>query len=138
MNPQELCLILKGVPLAKESTQTVGIFSSTYDKHKLHCLADHLHKHLMNEGNTKNEYHSMWILDRRKSQKDHGYFAELVLDPEQPIEKYIEYLAGLGKSSPAGLVVAGFEFCLKYLETKKLLKLMEAIQGFQAKSLRKI
>lgn len=135
MNPQELCLVLKGVPLAKESTQTVGLFASTYDKHKLNCLTDHLCKHLLSEGNEKNEYHSMWTADRRKKHKDLQYFADISLDEEQPIQKYIDCLAELGKSSPASLIITGFEMFLKFLKPKNLLKLMEAIQGFQAKNL---
>ena len=134
MNPQELCLVLKGVPLAKESRQTAGVFASTFDKHKLNCLADHLCRHLLADG-SKNEYHSMWTVDRRPCQKDMEYFADICLADGQPVERYVEYLGELGKTSPASLVIAGFEMFLKYLEPKKLFKFMEALQNLQAKNL---
>lgn len=138
MDPQELCLVLKGVSLAKESRQTVAVLASTFDKHKLDCYADNLHKHLIGpgDGSNKNEYHSMWLLDRRHCHKRLEYFASLCQD-DQAFQAYLDSIADIGKdTSPACLVIAGIEFLLKYLDGRLVLRLMEAIQACQSKNLR--
>jgi hypothetical protein len=77
----------------------------------------------------------MLTLDRLKSTKDKSYFSAVVQDPEQSLEGYIRDLEEIGKTSPASLIIAGFEYFLRYLEPKKLLQLLEAIQKLQASNL---
>ena len=138
MNPQELCLVLKGVALAKESLQIVCLSSSTHDKHKLAALTDHLYKHLIADGNSRNEYHSMLTLDTRKSQKDKSYFMNIIAQDDQNVDAYIQYIKELGKSGPCNLIISGFECFLKYLAPKQLLKFLEAIQSMQTDNLSRL
>ena len=74
--------MLKGVPLAKEGPQLIGIHSASADCHKLNVILDHVRSNLKE----KCEYHSMLMRDKRHHiHKDRAYFAALAKGFEEEI-----------------------------------------------------
>ena len=126
--------MLKGVQLAKEGSQLLGIASSVYNKHKLNTMVDHLYSHVI-EKDPKNAYHSMQVRDSRKAEKNRQYFSALVDGGEEELTKYIDSLWMLGKDGPCCLILNGFEMLVYYLPFGLLTKLFKAFRDLLAKNL---
>lgn len=134
MNSQELNLMLKGVGLAKEGPQFIGIGSSSADSHKIQAFLDHLLSHLKE----KVEYHSMLIRDTRKiKNKDRKYFSELLEGSDDHFQQYIVHLENAAKDSHKVLVFAGFEYILRFGSPAKVLDIFATIKRLQTTSFSK-
>lgn len=143
MNIQEVSLLLKGCVLAKEGSQIVAIGSTSFEKHKSDCLLDFLSEQLFPSKTTSgdNLFHSLSFRETRKyTNKRKRDFSRIVEETEEGEKQFEEYLGELEKKSeekPAMLVYSGFEYLLKYLSPKRLVKLMETLRNLQSKHLSK-
>ncbi len=128
MNSQELNLMLKGVGLAKEGPQFIGISSSSADSHKLQAFLDHLLSHVKD----KVEYHSMLLRDSRlPKSKDRKYYSNLIDSPDEEFQQYLEYFETIAKESQKVLVFSGFEYLLRFCNPSRILNLFTVIKKLQ-------
>jgi hypothetical protein len=145
MNIQELVLLLKGQPIAKEGSQVVCISARSADRHKVDLLIDHIHRHVIVNSTTdgtpvesaRPQYHSMLASDKRAHQKfNRKYFSGLLDQENGSVELYVKYLLDNHELTGA-LLISGFEYLLKYASTRDLVMLFNAWRKLLLKNVSK-